>query len=182
MKKIHREKKPHKRSICDYATAQKTYLKVNSVHETPNTANDSTKTPTPRLNKPAITIYLESNPDVKCDPEVTHCQRPKDLNQSSSEKATFIKRGPRRSSLKLNLQNKDKENAVGKALKVQKIQAVETNKRQKLIKNAIEKHGRQTGNEKLEKETKKITLNARGKPSSQSIRRNYVKVINIFIS
>jgi hypothetical protein len=124
MKRIHGEKKPHKSSICDYASAQKRHKKenVNSVHE-------------------------------------------------------------ERSSLKSDLQNGEKENtSPGKALQVKKNQVVETNKRQKLIKNAIEKHGRQTGNEKLEKETKKITLNARGKPSSQSIRRNYVKVINIFIS
>ena len=32
-----------------------------------------------------VTKYLESNPDVQCDPEVTHCQRPKDL----AENATF---------------------------------------------------------------------------------------------
>ena len=54
---------------------------------------------------------------------------------------------------------------------------VETNKRQKLIKNAIEKYGGQTRNKKLKKETNEITLNAKGKPSRQSIRRCYVKVI-----
>ena len=59
---------------------------------------------------------------------------------------------------------------------------VETNKKQKLIKNAIEKHGGQTRNEKRKKETKERTLNTRGKPSRQSIRRCYVKVINMFIS
>ena len=59
---------------------------------------------------------------------------------------------------------------------------VETNKKQKLIKNAIEKHGGQTRNEELRKETKERNLNTGGKPSRQSIRRCYVKVINMFIS
>ena len=54
---------------------------------------------------------------------------------------------------------------------------VETNKKQKLIKNAIEKHGGQTRNEKRKKETKERTLNTRGMPSRQSTRRCYVKVI-----
>ena len=130
-----------------------------------------------------VTKYLKSNPDVKCDPEVTHCQRPKDLNQSLSEKATFSKRAPKRSSLKLNLQNEDKENtAPGRVLKVKKNQVVETKTRQKLIKNAIKKHGGTTGNQKPEKETEETTLNARGKPSRRSIRRNYVEVINISIN
>ena len=59
---------------------------------------------------------------------------------------------------------------------------LETNKKQKLIKNAIEKDGRQTRNVELKKETKERILNTRGKPSRQSIRRCYVKVINMFIS
>ena len=105
------------------------------------------------------------------------------MNQSSSEKATFSKKVPRRSSLKSNLQNEDKENtSSGRVLKVKKNQVVETETRQKLIKNAIKKHGGTTGNQKLEKETEEITLNARGKPSRRSIRRNYVEVINILIT
>ena len=105
------------------------------------------------------------------------------MNQSLSEKATFSKRAPRKSSLKLNLQNEDKENTPpGRVLKVKKNQVVETKMRQKLIKNAIEKHGGTTENQKPEKETEEITLNARGKPSRRSIRRNYVEVINIIIT
>ena len=49
------------------------------------------------------------------------------MNQSLSEKATFSKRAPRKSSLKLNLQNEDKENTPpGRVLKVKKNQVVET--------------------------------------------------------
>ena len=105
------------------------------------------------------------------------------MNQSLSEKATFSKRAPRKSSLKLNLQNEDKENTPpGRVLKVKKNQVEETKMRQKLIKNAIEKHGGTTGTQKPEKETEEITLNARGKPSRRSIRRNYVEVINILFT
>ena len=105
------------------------------------------------------------------------------MNQSLSEKATFSKRAPRKSSLKLNLQNEDKENtSPGRVLKVKKNPMVETKMRQKLIKNAIEKHGGTTGTQKPEKETEEIILNARGKPSRRSIRRNYVEVINILFT
>ena len=105
------------------------------------------------------------------------------MNQSSSEKATFSKKALKRSSLKLNLKNEDKENtAPGRVLKVKENRVMETNKRQKLIKNAIEKHGGKIGNQKPENETEETTLNARGKPSRRSIRRNYVEVINILIT
>ena len=83
-----------------------------------------------------VTKYLESNPDVKCDPEVTHCKRPKDLSQFSTEKDTSEK-GHKRSYLELNLQNEDTENTVpGKAL-----------------------NGGQTGNQKPKKKMKVITIN-----------------------
>ena len=104
------------------------------------------------------------------------------MNQSSSEKAIFSKKAPKRSSLESNLQNEDKENtSPGRVLKVKKNQVVETKTKQKLIKNAIKKHGGTTGNQKPEKEKEEITLNARGKPSRRSIRRNYIEVINILV-
>ena len=35
--------------------------------------------------------YLESNPDVQCDREVTHCRRPKNLNKRSSKNNSNLK-------------------------------------------------------------------------------------------
>jgi superfamily II DNA helicase RecQ len=187
MKRIHGEKKPHKCSICDYATAQKKDLKkhINSVHEEGKPRKDkeyflpfgwkkiglmakkSGKTVldfcvySPSGQKfcttKEVTKYLESNPDIQCDRKVTHCQRPKELNKLLSKNNS-------------NLQNEDKENASsGRVLKVKKIKVVETKDSQKLIKNAIKNH-KETRSQKTKKKTEKITLITR------SIRRNYIEV------
>ena len=55
---------------------------------------------------------------------------------------------------------------------------VQNNKRQKITKSVIKKHGGQFSNQKVEKE---INKNGRRKLSRQSIRRKYIKVINILV-